>query len=192
MKISILITTVLLSIAATVYAQTPKGIAASTTVELLNANNTLNGIDRPVSLEDYKNVSGFLLVFTCMTCEHAVAVEDALPAIHRKYAPKGYPVVVVHARSDDASIYDTMKAHAKAKDFPFAYLYDADNRMAAAYNTTYTPRMVVLKRRNGKLMVAYAGSIDGAAAETIEMAISNSNLTQKGGLPLQVCSLTQH
>ena len=49
----------------------------------------LENIDgKMVSLSDYKEAKGFIVVFTCNTCPYAVAYEDRVEALNKKYASK--------------------------------------------------------------------------------------------------------
>jgi peroxiredoxin len=50
-----------------------------------------------------------------------------------------------------------MKEKAKARDFPFAYLYDETQQIARAYGATYTPEFFVLDKDR---KIAYMGAMD--------------------------------
>ena len=41
-----------------------------------------------LSLSNFKAAKGFVIVFTCNTCPYAVAYEDRIEALNKKYAPK--------------------------------------------------------------------------------------------------------
>ena len=50
----------------------------------------LKNIDgNTISLSDFKEAKGFIVIFTCNTCPYAVAYEDRIEALNKKYAPKG-------------------------------------------------------------------------------------------------------
>ena len=56
----------------------------------------LENIDgKMVSMKDFKDAKGFIIVFTCNTCPYAVAYEDRVEALNKKYADKGYPVIAI-------------------------------------------------------------------------------------------------
>ena len=84
---------------------------------------SLKNIDgKMVSLSDYKNAKGFIVTFTCNTCPYAVAYEDRIIALDKKYATKGYPVIAIMpnniaVKPDDN--LDAMKQRAKEKGFTF-------------------------------------------------------------------------
>lgn len=142
--------------------------------KLMNAVNTINGIDAEVSLEDYNNAKGYIIVFTCNHCPFSVAYEDRLIALHRKYALKGYPVVAINPNDplyEPADSYDNMKIRAKEKNFPFAYLYDETQEIAAAYGATHTPQVFVLQKKKDKNIVRYIGAIDNNSFEEESVSV---------------------
>jgi peroxiredoxin len=116
--------------------------------------------DKKVSLKDYKKAKGFVVIFTCNHCPFSVANEDRIIALHKKYEPKGYPVVAINP--NDATAYpddsfENMKVRAKEKGFTFAYLYDETQEVAKKYGATKTPHVFVLDK---ELVVKYIGAID--------------------------------
>ena len=56
----------------------------------------LENIDgKMVSLSNFKDAKGFIIIFTCNTCPYAVAYEDRIEALNKKYASQGYPVIAI-------------------------------------------------------------------------------------------------
>ena len=52
-------------------------------------NFELQNIDgKMVSLSDYNNSKGVIVVFTCNTCPYAVAYEDRIVALDKAFAPR--------------------------------------------------------------------------------------------------------
>ncbi len=121
----------------------------------------LKNIDgKMVSLADYKNVKGYIVVFTCNHCPYAKAYEDRLIAINDKYSKLGYPVIAINpndpaAEPDDS--FDEMKIRAKQKGFKFPYLMDEGQKIYPQYGATKTPHVFLL---DSKRVVKYIGSID--------------------------------
>lgn len=126
---------------------------------------SLEGVDgQMVSLKDYKNAKGFILVFTCNTCPYAKMYEQRIIDLHKKFDQKGFPVVAINPNCPERSPGDAMsemKQRAEDKNFPFAYLQDKSQETTKAYGATNTPHVYILnKEQAGKLKVAYIGTID--------------------------------
>jgi thiol-disulfide isomerase/thioredoxin len=125
-----------------------------------------------VSLSDYANEKGVILIFDCNTCPFSKGYNERIKALHRMYAEKGFPVVAVNPNDPAASpgdSFDKMVSYAREKDFPHTYLQDESQEVARAFGATNTPHVFVLDNDNGKFKVAYIGAIDnnpkdGAAA----------------------------
>ena len=125
---------------------------------------SLENIDgKMVSLSDYKDAKGFIVIFTCNTCPYAVAYEDRIVALDKKYASKGYPVIAIMPNDTDVQpgdSMDKMKARAKAKGFTFPYLMDKGQTIYPQYGATKTPHVYVLERTKRGNEVKYIGAID--------------------------------
>lgn len=116
-----------------------------------------------VSMKDFKDAKGFIIVFTCNTCPYAVAYEDRVEALNKKYADKGYPVIAIMPNNTDVKPGDSMenmKARAKAKGFTFPYLMDEGQKIYPQYGATKTPHVYVLERTTKGHEVKYIGAID--------------------------------
>ncbi|MDF1571246.1 MAG: thioredoxin family protein [Bacteroidales bacterium] len=135
---------------------------------------TLKNVDgKMVSLSDYDDQKGVILVFTCNPCPFSKAYEQRIIQLHKKFAPSGYPVVAINPNDDVASPDDTfekMQARAAEKNFPFPYLKDATQEIYKAYGATRTPHVFLLDNENGTFRVAYIGAIDNNAMD--ERAVS--------------------
>ncbi|MDA9125865.1 thioredoxin family protein [Flavobacteriaceae bacterium] len=116
-----------------------------------------------VSLSDFKQVKGFILVFTCNTCPYAVAYEDRIEALNKEYASKGYPVIAIMPNNVQSKPGDSMTAmqkRAKEKGFTFPYLIDADQSIYPQYGATKTPHVYILESTDKGPVVQYIGAID--------------------------------
>lgn len=116
-----------------------------------------------VSMSDYKEAKGFIVVFTCNHCPYAKAYEDRIIALDKKYASKGYPVIAINPNDaekvpDDS--YKNMQKRAKEKGYTFPYLVDATSEIAKTYGAKYTPHVFLLEKKQKDLRVAYIGAID--------------------------------
>ena len=121
-----------------------------------------------VSLSDYSDQKGVILVFTCNPCPFAKAYEKRIIQLHNKYAPQGYPVVAVNPNDDEVSPEDTfekMKAKVGEKEYPFPYLKDESQEVYKSYGATRTPHIYLLENEGGSFKVAYIGAIDDNAMD---------------------------
>ncbi|NRB61076.1 MAG: thioredoxin family protein [Winogradskyella sp.] len=125
---------------------------------------SLENIDgNMVSLSDYKDAKGFIVVFTCNTCPYAVAYEDRVEALNKKYASKGYPVIAIMPNNIEVKPGDnmeSMRARAKAKGFTFPYLMDKGQKIYPQYGATKTPHIYILEKTSKGNEVKYIGAID--------------------------------
>ena len=125
---------------------------------------SLENIDgNKVSLSDYKEAKGFIITFTCNTCPYAVAYEDRVEALNKKYAAKGYPVIAIMPNNTNVKPGDNMeamKARAKAKGFTFPYLMDEGQKIYPQYGATKTPHIYILEKTKKGNVVKYIGAID--------------------------------
>lgn len=121
-----------------------------------------------VSLADFTEAKGFILVFTCNTCPYSVANEDRIIALDAKYKSKGYPVVAVNPNDPKAINGDDladMKVRAKEKGFTFPYLQDVGQKVYPLYGASRTPHVYILEKQDGKLVVQYIGAIDNSSRD---------------------------
>jgi peroxiredoxin len=125
---------------------------------------SLENIDgNKVSLSDYKDAKGFIVIFTCNTCPYAVAYEDRINALNEKYVTKGYPVIAIMPNNTEVKPDDNMeamKARAKAKGFTFPYLMDEGQKIYPQYGATKTPHVYILQKTKKGNEVKYIGAID--------------------------------
>jgi len=116
-----------------------------------------------VSLSDYKEAKGFIVIFTCNTCPYAVASEERIVALDKEFKSKGYPVIAINPNNPEVQPDDTyalMQKKAKAAGFTFPYLFDESQTVYAKYGATKTPHVYLLKKENDTNVVKYIGAID--------------------------------
>ncbi len=119
--------------------------------------------DKMVSLKDYKEAKGFIVIFTCNHCPYAVAYEDRIIDLDKKYKKLGYPVIAINPNNpekqkDDS--FDKMKVRAKEKGFTFPYLFDDGQKIYPQYGATKTPHVYILQKTDKGNVVQYIGAID--------------------------------
>lgn len=116
-----------------------------------------------VSMSDYPDAKGFVVIFTCNHCPYAVAYEDRIIELDKKYKPKGFPVIAINPNDPAAEprdSYELMQVRAREKGFTFPYLFDDGQKVYPVYGATRTPHIYLLNRVGSDLVVAYIGAID--------------------------------
>lgn len=116
-----------------------------------------------VSLSDYKDAKGFVVIFTCNHCPYAVAYEDRIIEFDKKYKKKGFPVIAINP-NDPAVMpgdsFENMQKRADEKGFTFPYLFDAKQEVYKKFGATKTPHVYILSKKGKSLTVEYIGTID--------------------------------
>ncbi|WP_199141525.1 thioredoxin family protein [Pedobacter sp. ASV12] len=136
----------------------------------LASDFNLRNVDgKNVSLANYKDAKGYIVVFTCNTCPVAKAYQDRVEALNKLYATKGYPVIAINTNDPAASpgdSYEKMQERAKEKKISHAYLEDPNHVYTKKYGALKTPHVFVLQKTANGNEVAYIGAIDNDQEET--------------------------
>jgi peroxiredoxin len=125
---------------------------------------SLKNVDnKTVSLGNYKNAKGFVVIFTCNTCPVAQAYQDRIAELNQAYVAKGYPVIAINP--NDAGVvpnesFEKMQALARQKNFSFPYLLDPDHVVTKQFGATRTPHVFILQKTSKGNVVEYIGAID--------------------------------
>jgi peroxiredoxin len=134
--------------------------------------------DKYYSLDDFSGKKVLCVIFTCNHCPYAVAVEDRINSIAKKYAERSFALVCIN--SNDESLYpedsfENMKKRAKEKGFVFPYLRDITQQAAKEYDAVCTPDIYLFDENR---ILKYRGRIDdnwkdesGVTRRELEMAI---------------------
>jgi peroxiredoxin len=121
----------------------------------------LENVDgKMVSLSDYPDAKGYIVIFTCNTCPYAQMYEDRINKLNKKYEPQGYPVIAIMPNDTEmkpGDSMDKMKERAETKGFTFPYLIDAEQTIFPQYGASKTPHVYLL---NKERVVKYIGAID--------------------------------
>lgn len=124
----------------------------------------LKNVDgKMVSMADFKDAKGFIVVFTCNHCPFAQAYESRILALDKKFASQGFPVIAVNPNDPETvpdDSFDNMVKTAREKNYSFPYLLDDTQIYAKKYGATRTPHVFVLSKNNKDLVVEYIGAID--------------------------------
>ncbi|MFO7573527.1 MAG: thioredoxin family protein [Bacteroidales bacterium] len=124
----------------------------------------LKNVDgKMISMADFPEAKGFIISFTCNHCPYAVAYEDRIIALDKKYKPLGYPVIAINPNDPAAEprdSFDKMVERSGEKGFTFPYLLDEGQKVYPVWGATHTPHMYIVNKEGGNLKVVYVGTID--------------------------------
>ena len=143
--------------------KTDKGYKVGDTIEDFSLKN-VDG-DK-ISLKDYDDAKGFIIIFTCNTCPYSVANEDRIIALQDKYEELGYPVIAINPNDPKAQpgdSFEKMKVRAEEKGFNFPYLFDKGQKVYPKFGASKTPHVYIVSKPAMK--VEYIGAIDDSSRD---------------------------
>jgi len=152
----------MVSLSANLFAQGYQIGDVATDFRLLNVDGNY------LSMSDYEDIKGVVLIFSCNHCPFVVAYEDRMIELHNEYAPKGFPVLAINPNDTIAEPRDSftkMIQRAEEKNFPFDYVIDADQTIYPQYGATHTPHVFLLEKVGDEFIVVYIGAIDDNARD---------------------------
>jgi len=122
-----------------------------------------------ISLTDYKEAKGFIIVFTCNHCPFAKLYPPRFNELNSKYKSLGIPLIAISSTDTimyEEDTYSKMVKKALIEKFNFPYLFDGDQLVAKNFNAQKTPHAFVIWKENGKWIIKYSGAIDDNGAES--------------------------
>lgn len=147
-----------------IFAFTTKDTLSGYEIGDVATDFSLKNIDnKMVSLKDYKDAKGFIVIFTCNHCPYAKAYEDRIVALDKKYKKLGYPVIAINPNNPEKNKEDSfekMIVRAREKGFTFPYLFDEGQKIYPQYGATKTPHVYILEKTAKGNIVKYIGAID--------------------------------
>ena len=149
------------------------GVAAlllsfSRTGTVVNDFTLKNVNGKNVSLRDYPDAKGFIIVFTCNHCPFAKLYPPRMNELNKKYKRLGIPVIAISSTDTlnyDEDTYAKMVAKAKKEKFNFPYLCDGAQTVARNFSAQKTPHAYVIWKEGGNWVVKYNGAIDDNGAD---------------------------
>ena len=115
-----------------------------------------------VTLEDFPDAKGLLMMFICNHCPFVKHIANELSRLAVEYVPKG--VAVVGISSNDSTKFpedspEQMVHEAENRGYIFPYLFDEDQSVAKAYRAACTPDFFLF---DGEKKLVYRGQLDGS------------------------------
>jgi len=128
-----------------------------------------------ISLNNYPDAKGFIIIFTCNHCPFAKLYPPRLNQLNNKYKSLGIPLIAISSTDTiqfEEDTYLNMIAKSAAEDFNFPYLYDNQQVVAKNFGAQKTPHAYVIWKENNKWVVKYNGAIDDNGAEPEKVQIN--------------------
>lgn len=130
-----------------------------------------------VSLQDFANTPGLLVMFISNHCPYVKLIRDELAKACREFQAQGLGVVAI--MSNDVANYPDdspakMREEVKNASYTFPYLYDESQNIAHAYQAACTPDFFLFDK-NQKLV--YRGQFDGARPNS-QTPVTGTDLRQ--------------
>ena len=121
-----------------------------------------------VSLSDYKDAKGFIIIFTSNKCPMAKFYSQRLNQMYGKYKKFGVPLIAINsmdtlAYADES--FRKMQLKVKKENLNFHYLQDKMQNVAKEFKALNTPQAFVIWKVKGKFIIKYEGAIDDNAGE---------------------------
>nr|VFJ45324.1 MAG: Peroxiredoxin [Candidatus Kentron sp. DK] len=116
----------------------------------------------PVSLADFREAPGLLVIFLCNHCPYVHHIREALSAFAREYRARGLAIVGINANDiathpDDSP--DKMAEEAERFGYTFPYLFDETQKVAKAYRAACTPDFFLFDKEQ---KLVYRGQFDAS------------------------------
>ncbi len=113
-----------------------------------------------VSLQEFSDTKGLLVMFICNHCPFVIHLADALSSFAKEYQEKGLSIVGIS--SNDVENYpddspELMVQEAQNRGYTFPYLYDETQEVAKSYNAACTPDFFLFDQ---DLKLVYRGQFD--------------------------------
>jgi peroxiredoxin len=116
-----------------------------------------------ISLSDFKNAKGFIVVFTCNHCPFAKLYSKRFNDLNTTYSAKGVPFLAINSMDTlvyEEESFELMKQKATNDNFNFPYLYDCMQIVGKNFKAEHTPHAFVIWKENNKWIIKYSGAID--------------------------------
>ena len=121
-----------------------------------------------VSLKNYPDAKGFIVIFTCNHCPFAKLYPPRFNEMNIKYKALGVPLIAISSTdtiSYEEDAFSKMREKAIREQFNFPYLFDGMQTVAKDFKAQKTPHAYVIWKVNGNWVVKYNGAIDDNGME---------------------------
>lgn len=139
-------------------------LALGTRAPDFSLTDTVSGAT--VSLTDFADETGLLVMFICNHCPYVKHVRNEIAAIGNDYAGSGIGIVAICSNDPEISPGDAphlMKEEAESHGYAFPYLFDETQEVAAAYSAMCTPDFFLF---GPDRELVYRGRMDGSRPDS--------------------------
>ncbi len=130
-----------------------------------------------LSLDQLRGDKGTLIIFSCNHCPFVLHIEDCLINLSKQWLQQGISVVAISANDVSSHPQDApelMAERAKAKNYPFPYLYDQSQNVAKVYHAACTPDFYLF---DSNLGCVYRGQFDDSRPGN-DIPVSGSSINE--------------
>lgn len=137
------------------------GYQAGNKIENFTLTNVVT--NESVSLSDYANEKGVVMVFTSNYCPYSKLYEDRILGLAKQYEAQGIKFLLINSNTATDNVDESvaeMAKHAKEKGLQIPYLADKEGRVSTKFGATKNPEAFVLQNNGGIFILKYRGAID--------------------------------
>jgi peroxiredoxin len=124
--------------------------------------NLMNVDGRMISMADYADAKGYLIMFICNHCPFVKHVADELTRLGHDYLPQGLAIIAINSNDTTKHPEDSpeqMVHEAETRGYPFPYLFDETQEVAKAYRAACTPDFFLY---DADRTLVYRGQLDAS------------------------------
>ncbi len=124
-------------------------------------------------LSDFDDVSVLVVFFTCNHCPYVIGSDEVTRKSVEKFAPQGVKFVGINSNSKNIHAeddFDRMVARMEEHKFPWLYLYDESQEVAAAYGALRTPHFYLFDKER---KLVYTGRGVDNPKDTSKMTVND-------------------
>lgn len=133
------------------------GYAGAQTVSDFALKDVRTG--KQVSLSDFSNTKGVVLVFTSNVCPYSVYYEGRITHLISRYKSQGIQFLLINSHKEDKESEAEMANKISTWGIDVPYLADKDQKVLTALGARKSPEVFLLSN-NGGFKVFYKGAID--------------------------------
>lgn len=136
-------------------------MASAQHIEHFTLTNVTTGSE--LSLVDYRNNRGIVIVFFSGKCAYSNYYIDRILALDKKFKHQGVPLFLINSNASEfvsEESVESMKAYTVQHGINFPYLADKDKKIKSSLKATRTPEAFLFQPTGDSFKLIYSGAID--------------------------------